>query len=421
MSKYRQWILTLGIAAATPGIALSGPFSFLNMGRAPQTTAARPTQSVAPGADNQQVAEAIAGALRQANLNGYEIEIEYKNGIARLTGMIADVRQKAKATQVIRRVPGVQSVDNQLELIDKPQFRPPQGAGLSQTPGQGNPFAQQDAMQLAGNSQPTGNWAPTSSGSIQNNQKVAQAIANAVSDAGLNGYDIEIRHQNGTTLLTGSVTSDAEKMIATNIVRGVPGVQRVENRLQVTGEAAQAASAPQQPEISQVSQAQMAQAQAAQAQMAHAQMAQARMAQAQMAQAAYQQQGRPTPQQLAMLPAAAAGAPAAAAYQAMGGEMPPGAGPQALMGAAENPVYNSPNLPDYAWPAYADYPNYAAVTYPKQYSASAWPYIGPFYPYPQIPLGWRKAQLEWDDGYWNLNFNPRTDKWWWFVNPENWH
>ena len=77
-------------------------------------------------------------------------------------------------------------------------------------------------------------------------------------------------------------------------------------------------------------------------------------------------------------------------------------------------------MPQYAWPSYAAYPNYGAVTYPKQYSPMAWPYIGPFYPYPQIPLGWRKAQLEWDDGYWNLNFNPRTDKWWWFFNPENW-
>jgi hypothetical protein len=47
------------------------------------------------------------------------------------------------------------------------------------------------------------------------------------------------------------------------------------------------------------------------------------------------------------------------------------------------------------------------VTYPKQYSASAWPYIGPFYPYPQVPLGWRKVQLEWDDGWWWLNFKDR--------------
>ena len=79
-----------------------------------------------------------------------------------------------------------------------------------------------------------------------------------------------------------------------------------------------------------------------------------------------------------------------------------------------------PYMPEHAWPSYAPYPNYASVTYPSQYSASAWPYIGPYYPYPQVPLGWRSAQLEWDDGYWHLNFDPKTDKWWWFLDPENW-
>ena len=69
--------------------------------------------------------------------------------------------------------------------------------------------------------------------------------------------------------------------------------------------------------------------------------------------------------------------------------------------------YEAPSLPGYAWPGYAASPNYAAVTYPKQYSASAWPYIGPFYPYPQVPLGWRKVSLEWDDGWWMLDFNDR--------------
>jgi hypothetical protein len=96
----------------------------------------------------------------------------------------------------------------------------------------------------------------------------------------------------------------------------------------------------------------------------------------------------------------------------------PGYAPAA--GGATHVVYNQPNFPNYSWPTYAQYPNYAAVNYPSQYSASAWPYIGPFYPYPQVPLGWRKAQLEWDDGYWNLNFRARTDKWWWFLNPQNW-
>lgn len=66
--------------------------------------------------------------------------------------------------------------------------------------------------------------------------------------------------------------------------------------------------------------------------------------------------------------------------------------------------YEQPQMPCYAWPSYAAYPNYAAVSYPRQYSPTAWPYIGPFYPYPQVPLGWRKVALEWDDGWWWLDF-----------------
>ena len=68
---------------------------------------------------------------------------------------------------------------------------------------------------------------------------------------------------------------------------------------------------------------------------------------------------------------------------------------------------DSASLPGYAWPSYAAHPNYGAVSYPKQHSASAWPYIGPFYPYPQVPLGWRKVSLEWDDGWWFLDFNDK--------------
>ncbi|MBB3208432.1 osmotically-inducible protein OsmY [Rhodopirellula rubra] len=81
--------------------------------------------------------------------------------------------------------------------------------------------------------------------------------------------------------------------------------------------------------------------------------------------------------------------------------------PMAPAAPAGAPRYDSPNLPNYAWPGYAAHPNYAALSYPQQYSPSAFPFIGPFYPYPQVPLGWRKVSLEWDDGWWQLDF---TDK-----------
>lgn len=88
----------------------------------------------------------------------------------------------------------------------------------------------------------------------------------------------------------------------------------------------------------------------------------------------------------------------------MGGPGPTPAGfvPQ---GSGRGPSYDNASMPGYAWPSYASYPNYAALSYPKQYSPTAWPYIGPFYPYPQVPLAWRKVSLEWDDGWWFLDFS----------------
>ena len=87
-----------------------------------------------------------------------------------------------------------------------------------------------------------------------------------------------------------------------------------------------------------------------------------------------------------------------------GGALPPGGGFAGGGGGGGAALGGSANLPGYAWPSYAAHPNYGAVSYPKQYSPSAWPYIGPFYPYPQVPLGWRRVALEWDDGWWHLDF-----------------
>lgn len=70
--------------------------------------------------------------------------------------------------------------------------------------------------------------------------------------------------------------------------------------------------------------------------------------------------------------------------------------------------YDEPYMPNKAWPSYASYPNTAAVQYPKRHGAGAWPYIGPYYPYPQVPDGWRRVTLEWHDGYWHLDFDDGT-------------
>jgi len=82
-----------------------------------------------------------------------------------------------------------------------------------------------------------------------------------------------------------------------------------------------------------------------------------------------------------------------------GGPIPEG--PAGMTGATQASM---PGQPNYAWPSYAPYPNFSAVGYPTAYPWQAWPNIGPFYPYPEVPMDWRAVTLRWDDGIWWLDF-----------------
>jgi hypothetical protein len=73
---------------------------------------------------------------------------------------------------------------------------------------------------------------------------------------------------------------------------------------------------------------------------------------------------------------------------------------------------NPPKMPPYAWPTYAPYNNYSRVAYPTAYPYNAWPFIGPLYPFPKVPLGWRSVRLEWDDGYWWYGRVAHKYDWW---------
>jgi hypothetical protein len=114
--------------------------------------------------------------------------------------------------------------------------------------------------------------------------------------------------------------------------------------------------------------------------------------------------GAPTP-----LPGAGSPQPLGPVMSPSMTAMPPSAGygrgpmiePQPMgtpgMGSAE---MNAPPLPPNAWPTYAPHNNVSRVAYPTAYPYNAFPFIGPYYPFPKVPLGWRKVTLEWEDGHW---------------------
>lgn len=429
MRSYRKWVLSLGLAAMTPGIALAGPLSPWSSSKTEQTAAPA-------GSQNQKAAENVAAELRTAKLNGFDIEVHVQEGVCVLEGKIGDESQKQAATKAASKAAGVKKVDNRLVVAGK--------SSIQQVSGQAAQGGVTSAAFFGAKKPAAG----------ASDQQIAEKIAAAIGQSGVRGHDIDVKCANGVAILSGKVSDPRQVAQLTQVVSKVPGVQQVDNRLTAPG--MRPAATPNQVVAERIAGA-LAQAGLAsgdvevrfnngvatlrgvvgspqQAGMAEQVVMQvpgvqeinnelqigARRPGAPIQQVSYQGPG---------------GAPTGAGGpMGMGGPMGPGGGmgpSMAMAGGgggmpihggagASHMAYDNPYLPPHAWPSYAAYPNYAAVQYPTQYSASAWPYIGPFYPYPQVPLGWRKVQLEWDDGYWNLNFNSRTDKWFWFLKPENW-
>lgn len=73
---------------------------------------------------------------------------------------------------------------------------------------------------------------------------------------------------------------------------------------------------------------------------------------------------------------------------------------------------SAPPLPPYAWPTYAPHNNFSRVAYPQAYPANAFPFIGPYYPFPKVPMGWRSVRLEFDDGFWWMGRKSAPHDYW---------
>jgi len=281
---------------------------------------------------------------------------------------------------------------------------------------------------------------------LAGNQEIAAQIAQNMKASGqLENYKIRVKFQDGTAWLQGQVTSKAQMNSALKLAFQTPGVTRVVNYMAVVDPTATAkpvqvaAKAPKAttlrigstkaprpvrvargafaPEsrgrnmpLSQATTPRIASAPAQKANQAELVPAEFTPSPARLTAAAQpiptaRPAATPMPQR-----------PLPVAYmqqaQAMPAAQPGGPIPAYVGGAGQaSPArYDQPYMPNHAWPSYAAYPNYAALTYPKQYSPTAWPYIGPFYPYPQVPLGWRKVVLEWDDGWWMLDFKSKKHR-----------
>jgi hypothetical protein len=181
------------------------------------------------------------------------------------------------------------------------------------------------------------------------NQQIADAIADQLrQNDRLQHYTVQVVFSAGRAELTGTVADQAQREEVLRIAQGVPGVERVVDRMTLmkTGSITPVQAPPTFPVA-------------------------------------------PTP----------AG---------------PASEPVPIFQAAPPAPYdvNTPKMPPYAWPTYAPYNNYSRVAYPEAYPYNAWPFIGPVYPFPKVPLGWRSVKLQWEDGHWWYSRVGHPYDWW---------
>jgi len=269
----------------------------------------------------------------------------------------------------------------------------------------------------------------------EQDREAAQKIANNMKSSGLlKDYRVGVKYQDGVAWLTGTVTSDAQKATAEKIARRSAGVEHLVSKLTIGP--GQKKSKEQPPVVQQsaprplkakpmadasvkpVVNRETGQRKADLANIHRGRMHSKQPVRSRRSMARRKVRNN-SPRPYARIGQAPRNAqagrrgqpvrPASYGGPAMGMGQPMGAAGPMPAGRGQAVSYDNPQMPGYAWPSYAANPNYAALTYPTQYSPSAWPYIGPFYPYPQVPLGWRKVTLEWDDGWWFLDFKDCKD------------
>ena len=352
---------------------------------------------------DREIAEQIIKRLKTSRdagaLKDFTLDMKVDQGVVLFRGNVSADIQKDLVLQAANGIQGVAGVVDELSVAGiapaaqpeaasapqaEPEFAPTEAPTLVQkqpTLRQAMANNEQALQVMPGEIRRTAAVTPTDDGQLVS--QVVTALSKAKEAGQLRGFGVDVKSKDGVLQLTGRASSRSQRDAIIRIAESIPGVAGVREAIAIPTAAPSLPRLPQPPSLESVAQPSLQPA-GVPARVASSSGEMTAMA------APYRQNG-----QVTAIPASS--------MQGVVGQPVPMA-PYNAVGA---PRYDSPNLPNYAWPGYASHPNYAALTYPQQYSPSAWPYIGPFYPYPQVPLGWRKVSLEWDDGWWFLDFTDR--------------
>ena len=356
---------------------------------------------------DREIAEEIIKRLKSNRDSGalkdFTLDMKVDQGVVAFRGNVTEESQKQLVLGTAEGIEGVANVLDQVTVATVEQAAAveakPEVTEKKETAAQENSeFSFRKALLEQVSAEAEASEAeeavmPASSEEVEVDSAIVSGVISALTgakEAGqLRGFGVDVKSQNGVVQLVGRASSEAQRNTIIALAEGVEGVTGVRQNISVP-KAAPAMPKP-------VFAAQEVEANS-------------------LAPVAVDPVVRPARESaapsvaVAAMPVASEEAPITRTVANFAPAPGPVAGqpvPMAAVPAPGTPRYDTPNLPNYAWPGYAAHPNYAQVTYPTQYSPSAWPFIGPFYPYPQVPLGWRRVSLEWDDGWWFLDFSDR--------------
>ncbi len=333
---------------------------------------------------DREIADAIVSTLKQkqtdGTLKGFDIDLSVEDGKVVIGGTVANQAQLDSVLKIASITSGVKLVENKASVRAQSAAKPVAltASNSSVMPASANEAGDDSPALLAEPNRFTEESRPVVSPVDAGiTSEILGRLGSAQKNGHLRNFELDISTVGGEVWARGVVATPEQKQLVLKTAQMTPGVRKVIDDVTVNGRVRPASSEVATPSSMPVNGSGIPRA-----------FAPSNLANSQMPGGADCYQG-----------------PVQGGAGYGGGAPVPMQGGAGYGGGA--PRYDQPNLPGYAWPTYAAYPNSAAVTYPKQYSASAWPYIGPFYPYPQVPLGWRKVALEWDDGLWYLDFTSK--------------
>ena len=138
-----------------------------------------------------------------------DINIDTKEGVVTLTGIVESEQEEAKALQIARATTGVSQVVDNISVAV-----PPGEPNASPTTGRvGEP---ESSTRIGGDAGVT-----------------AEIKTRLLADPMVRGLAIDVDTRDQVVTLSGTAKNEAEKMRAVEIARGVQNVQRVEDRITV--------------------------------------------------------------------------------------------------------------------------------------------------------------------------------------------